>query len=268
MTNLPFVFILLFDIINQSFIILSTQKESYDNFLQNNNAELSDAINVLKNVGGQLGEEFGVGENDLNVNELITAGEGIVGKYKKRASVLVSDSTSLMEQLVNSEEGQEIKKEGQSLYNAIANTKGAKMLLESAKKIVTSDKVKNEVGKLLQQAPNFIETTVSDVETKISQLKVKDLTNEITNNIVNNDESGIAKKLMNENETQGILEDLTGSKAVQDLKLNARNTINEVKGKGVGTAMEEVTSEVLGKGEGSGSRVAPSRSDVQNMCSG
>ena len=25
---------------------------------------------------------------------------------------------------------------------------------------------------------------------------------------------------------------------------------------------------VLGKGEGSGSRVAPSRSDVQNMCSG
>ena len=35
---------------------------------------------------------------------------------------------------------------------------------------------------------------------------------------------------MNENETQGILQDLTGSKAVQDLKLNARNTINEVKG--------------------------------------
>ena len=45
-----------------------------------------------------------------------------------------------MEQLVNSEEGQEIKKEGESFYNAISNTKGAKMLMESAKKIATSEK--------------------------------------------------------------------------------------------------------------------------------
>ena len=54
---------------------------------------------------------------------------------------------------------------------------------------------------------------------------------------------------INENEGQGILQDLTDSKAVQDLKTNALNTINEVKGKGVGNTMEEVTSEVLGKGE-------------------
>ncbi len=245
-----------------------SSSKAVDNFLKNNNAELGDALKVLKNVGGQLGEEFGVGESDLNFDELMSAGEGIVGKYKERASILVTDGTSLMEQLVNSEEGQEIKKEGESFYNAISNTKGAKMLMESAKKIATSEKMKNEVGKLLQQAPSFIETTVSDVETQISELKVKDLTNEITTNLVNNDDSGIAKKLINENEGQGILQDLTDSKAVQDLKTNALNTINEVKGKGVGNTMEEVTSEVLGKGESMLEEFRATRKGQQVMAEG
>ena len=93
-----------------------SSSKAVDNFLKNNNAELGDALKVLKNVGGQLGEEFGVGESDLNFDELMSAGEGIVGKYKERASILVTDGTSLMEQLVNSEEGQEIKKEGLKKY--------------------------------------------------------------------------------------------------------------------------------------------------------
>ena len=44
------------------------------------------------------------------------------------------------------------------------------------------------------------------------------------------DESGIAHKLVNENEGQGILSDLKESKAVQNLTANARTTISEVKG--------------------------------------
>ena len=83
----------------------------------------------------------------------------------------------------------------------------------------------------------------------MSELKVKDLTSEIKDKIVNGDESGIAHKLVNENEGQGILSDLKESKAVQHLTANARTTISEVKGKGISTTAEEVTVNVLGKGE-------------------
>ena len=66
---------------------------------------------------------------------------------------------------------------------------------------------------------------------------------------MNGDESGIGHKLVNENEGQGILSDLKESKAVQHLTANARTTISEVKGKGISTTAEEVTVNVLGKGE-------------------
>ena len=93
-----------------------SSSKAVENFLKNNTDELSDAIGVLKNVGGQIGEEFGVEESDWNLNDLIGAGEGIVGKYKERASVLVTSGTGLVEQLVKSDEGQEIKKESASLF--------------------------------------------------------------------------------------------------------------------------------------------------------
>ena len=101
---------------------------------------MSDAIGVLKNVGGQIGEEFGVEESDWNLNDLIGAGEGIVGKYKERASVLVTSGTGLVEQLVKSDEGQEIKKESESLLNAISNSEGANKFLENAKKLLPATK--------------------------------------------------------------------------------------------------------------------------------
>ena len=110
-----------------------SSSKAVENFLKNNTDELSDAIGVLKNVGGQIGEEFGVEESDWNLNDLIGAGEGIVGKYKERASVLVTSSTGLVEQLVKSDEGQEIKKESASLFNAISNSEGANKFLENAK---------------------------------------------------------------------------------------------------------------------------------------
>ena len=226
-----------------------SSSKAVENFLKNNTDELSDAIGVLKNVGGQIGEEFGVEESDWNLNDLIGAGEGIVGKYKERASVLVTSGTGLVEQLVKSDEGQEIKKESASLLNAISNSEGANKFLENAKKVVASDKVKQGFEKLLKQTPNFIEATVENVETQLSELKVKDLTSEIKDKIVSGDESGIAHKLVNENEGQVILSDLKESKAVQNLTANARTTISEVKGKGISTTAEEVTVNVLSKGE-------------------
>ena len=119
----------------------------------------------------------------------------------------------------------------QVFLNAISNSEGANKFLENAKKVVASDKVKQGFEKLLKQTPNFIEATVENVETQLSELKVKDLTSEIKDKIVNGDESGIAHKLVNENEGQGILSDLKESKAVQHLTANARTTISEVKGK-------------------------------------
>jgi hypothetical protein len=213
--------------------------QAVEKFLKNNGQELKGAADVVKRLGGQLGEELGIEGEELDLDKFVLASEGVLGKYQRRASTLLMDTSDIFKDLVNSEEGEQIREEGTNLMDSVSNTKGAKMLLESAKRALTSERV----GKFLEQAPGLLESRVGKVEKDLGELNVKDLSEKFV------DESDIVKKIVKEDDGVALIKDLQDSRAVKELRKNAKSTVDEVKGKGVESTMDETASQVLQRSE-------------------
>jgi hypothetical protein len=227
-------------------------------FLKNNEDPLKGAVDVMKRFGGQLGAEIGIDGDEIDLEGVVHVGEGILGKYRTRASTLLESGSDLFQSLLKSEEAQLLQQESTSLFENVANTKGAKMLAESARKAMSSDKV----GKILAAAPRKMEEGIEVAEKALETMNVEDIAQSFV------DENELAKKIVRGGQGQELLKDLSDSVAVRQLKEGAIQGVSQVKGKGVESSLEETAVSVLERSESLLKEFRATRKGEQILASG